>query len=113
VTIQAGSSFWRRPGTRLGWWAVGLGATFVALFIINSAVFMPVFSTTQNEQLSWVSRTLLPFYGIFMALCGLASGVAGLVAVLRKHERSWLVWLTLLPGAFMLLFILGELLVPH
>jgi hypothetical protein len=60
---------------------------FLALFIINSAVFMPVFSTTQNTQLAWISRTLLPFYGIFMILCGLAAGVVGLVAVIREHER--------------------------
>ncbi|MBI2976565.1 MAG: hypothetical protein HYY33_06400, partial [Chloroflexi bacterium] len=29
------------PGTRLGWWSVGLAATFVVLFIINATVFMP------------------------------------------------------------------------
>jgi hypothetical protein len=56
---------------------------------------------------------LLPFYGIFMMLCGLAAGVLGLIAVIRKHEHSWRVWLTILPGAFVLLFVLGEFLAPH
>jgi hypothetical protein len=55
----------------------------------------------------------LPFFWIFMLLCGIAAGVAGLIAVTRKNERSWLVWLTTLLGAFALLVTLGELLVPH
>lgn len=33
----------------------------------------------------------LPFYGIFMLLCGLGAGVVGLMAMIRNHERSWLV----------------------
>ena len=104
------SSLWQRPGTRLGWWAVGLAATFVVMFMINSIVFMPAYQDAAN---AWWRQTLLPLYGIFMMLCGLAAGVVGLIAVTRKHERSWLVWLTILPGAFMLFLILGEFLVPH
>ncbi len=61
----------------------------------------------------WWTQTVLPFYGLLMVVCGLASGITGLVAVLRQHERSWMVWLTLLPGAFMIFLLLGELLVPH
>lgn len=106
MTDLTSSSLWRRPGTRLGWWAVRLAAAFVVLFIINSAVFMSL-------QEGWWTQSLLPFYGIFMILCGLAAGVIGLIAVIRKHERSWLVWLTILPGAFVLFLLLGELLVPH
>lgn len=56
---------------------------------------------------------LLPFYGIFMLLCALAGGICGLIALIRQHERSWLVWLTILPGAFIVVFLLGEFLVPH
>jgi hypothetical protein len=48
-----------------------------------------------------------------MLLCGIAAGVVGLIAVIRKNERSWLVWLTILLGAFALLVTLVELLVPH
>jgi len=64
------------------------------------------------EDVSW-RQTILPFYGILMMLCGLATFVVGLIAIIRSYERSWLVWLTLLPGASALLFVLGELLVPH
>ena len=105
------SPFVRRPNTQLGWWVVGLAGAFVVLFIINSAVFMPLFS--HSGPYDRFSQTVLPFYGIFMLLCGLSAGIVGLVAVLRQHERSWLVWLTILPCAFVLFLLLGELLVPH
>jgi len=101
------SHFTEKPHTKLGRWAVGLGILFVVLFLINSFVFMPTSSDAPWRQV------VLPFYGIFMLLCGLAAGVVGLIAVIRQHERSWLVWLTLLPGLFVLFFVLGEFLVPH
>jgi len=101
------SHFTEKPHTRLGRWAVGLGILFVVLFLINSFVFMPTSSDAPWRQV------VLPFYGIFMLLCGLAAGIIGLVAVIRRHERSWLVWLTLLPGLLVLFLVLGEFLVPH
>jgi len=44
---------------------------------------------------------------------GLAAGVVGLMVLIRKHECLWLVWLAILPGAFVLFLLLGEFLVPH
>jgi hypothetical protein len=111
VTALKRSPFFRRPTTRLGWWALRLAGVFIVLFIINSAVLMPIFS--YSSSLDWFSSTVLPFYGIFMLLCGLSAGIVGLIAVIRQHERSWLVWLTILPMAFVLFLLLGELLVPH
>ncbi len=107
MTTHSSSTFLQRPSTRLGWWAVGLAAVFMAMSIINSVVFMRL-----PENVPW-RQTVLPFFSIFMMACGLASGVVGLIAVIRKHERSWLVWLTILNGAFMLFLLLGEFLIPH
>jgi hypothetical protein len=86
---------------------VGLGAAFVVLWIINPTVFMPT-----AVLIPW-HQVVLPFYGIFMMLCGFAAGIVGLIAVIWRHERSWLVWLAILPGLFVLFFVLGEFLVPH
>jgi hypothetical protein len=90
----------RRPGTRPGWWSVALAAAFVVLFIIDLAVFLP--STAGWRQ------AVTPFYGIAMMSWGLVAGVVGLIAVIRRHERSWLVWLALLPGLLALATVLFE-----
>lgn len=95
------------PFTRLGWWALWLGIAFLVLMTINSAVFMRL-----PEVTSWWA-VLLPFYGIFTFLCGLAAGILALIAVIWKHERAVLVWMTMLPGLFVIVFLLGEFLVPH
>jgi ATP/ADP translocase len=95
------------PVTRHGWWAIGLMALYTVLSILNMAVFM---RETFSEQ---VTRTILPFYGIFMLLCGIACAIIALVAIIRKKERSILVWICLLPGLFVLFLVFGELLFPH
>lgn len=95
------------PGTRLGWWAVALAGLFILLFLINSFVFMPTASDA-----AW-RRVVLPFYGIFMMLCGLTAGFLGMIAIIRQQERSILVLLTLLPEFFVLFFLLGEFLAPY
>lgn len=99
--------FFAKPHTRFGEWAVWLGAVFVVMFLINAFIFMP---TSGNA--SW-RHLILPFYGIAMLLCGLASGALGFFAAVRQHERSWLVLLTLLPGLWVLFMLIGEFLFPH
>ena len=99
--------FGDKPHTRLGWWAVWLAAAFVLMFFVNSFVFMPT-----SSDAPW-RHAILPFYGITTLLCGLASGIIGWIAVLRNHERSWLVLLTLLPGLWVLFMLVGEFLFPH
>lgn len=101
------SPFLKRPSTKPGWWAVGLAIAFIVINIVNSAIFMRL-----SLGVPW-RQTILPYYGIIMMLCGLAALVVGLLAIIRKHERSWLVWLALLPGVFALLFVLGEFLLPY
>jgi hypothetical protein len=110
MTVQGKSSFLQRPATRLGWWAFGLLAAFVVLFLINSFVFMRM---PALEPQPWWRQALLPFYGIFMLLCGLASGVFGLIALFRSGDRSWLVWLTITPGVWVIFMLVGELLFAH
>jgi hypothetical protein len=107
MSVQASSTFWQRPGTKLGWWAVGLAVAFVVMYVFSAAVIWRLHTNTPWQM------AVLPIYGILMLLCGLASGIVGLIALIRKHERSWVLWLTILPGAMMLFLLLGEFLVPH
>lgn len=86
------SHFLGIPHTKPGWWAVGLAVASVA------------------GILAW---SILPGGAWFGFLCGLAGGVIGLTAIIRQHERSLLVWLTILPLAFVIFFLVGEFLFPH
>jgi hypothetical protein len=86
------SHFFGLPRTKLGWWAVGLAAASIVLI------------------LAW---SVLPGGAGLGFLCGLAGGIIALVAVIRQAERSWLVFLSILPLFWVLAFILGEVLVPH
>ncbi len=95
---------WGLPITRLGRWAVSLAAAFVVLYAIDAALLMRVPAVAP-----WL-RSLLTFYGIVMVLCGLAAGVLAVAALLGRRERSWLVWLTLLPAALIILLLLAEVL---
>jgi hypothetical protein len=97
--------FLARPATRLGWWSVALASSFVAMFIINAAVFMRL------AEAPW-QHIVLPCFGIAMVLCGLAAGVTAATAIVPKGERSWLVWLPLLPCVLVLFLVLGEFLGP-
>ena len=92
MTNASGSSLWKRPGTRLGWWAVGLAAASIVL------------------NFAW---SILPGGAMLGFICGIAGGVLALVAVIRRHERSWLVFLSILPLLGVLFFLLGEFLFPH
>ena len=88
------SSFFESPHTVLGWLSVGLTVLFTALFVS-------------------VTNDFLKFSGLLTITFGVIAGVLSLITLIWKHERSWLVWLMLLPGMFAILFALGEILVPH
>lgn len=88
-----------RPQSRLGWWAVGLMAAYVVMYVMTMVVIALRFS-------------LPPIFGILMLLCGFSAGTAGLIAIIRQHERSWMVWLTLFPLLLVIFLLIGEFLVP-
>lgn len=99
--------FFAPPRTRLGWWSAGLFAAFVLMFLVNAFFLMPA-SIDAGP-----TRILLIFFGLAMLACGLASGIISLLAILRRGERSWLVWLPLLPAFWVIFMLLGELVFPH
>jgi hypothetical protein len=70
--------------------------------MINAAVLLPAPGVVPWRE---------AFVGIVLLVCGLGGGIAALIALIRRHKRSALVWLALLPGLFVL-FMIGEFLVP-
>jgi hypothetical protein len=81
------------PTTRLGRWAVGLGAANAVLV------------------LGW--RLMGPLGGFPGFVCGLAGGFVALVAIFRRGERAFTVFAAIVPLVFFVLFVLLELTVGH
>jgi hypothetical protein len=102
----------KMPSTKLGKWSMWLGAAFVVGFIINNAL-VGIFGTSTSEAMRSFSRTYLPYWGIALMSVGLVSGLVGLVAIVKQKERSLLTLLTLIPTAFVIVFVAGEFLLPH
>jgi hypothetical protein len=76
------------PKTHLGWWAVGLAAAFFP-FVFAAAA--------------------LPSAAAIGFVCGLASGVAALMAIIRDRERALTVLVALVPLVIAVAFLLVQL----
>ena len=86
------------PHTRLGWW-VGLAGTSLVLIAFSFIVFQVL---GENLVLLLLSFLLaVPTAGV-PTLVGWAGGVVGLIAVLRRGERSGLVWVAIVLGLVLL-----------
>jgi hypothetical protein len=93
---------WRRfltlPKTRLGWFSVVLTAVFLLY------LFTPTIGVSALEAEN------LPVIGLFMFGVTLAAAATGLMAVLRRGERSILMIFPVFIGLSVLSMEIGELL---
>jgi len=90
-----------RPLTRIGWWAVGLEAVFVALV---SAMIL------WGSRARWGLNPPADILAGATALSAIAAGVAGGIGIFRRGERTLALFLILFVGALVLVFSAGELL---
>lgn len=81
---------------------------FVSWFVLNQTILGFV-----QQQPDVLPRTLLIIQGILGLGLGALAGVLALIAIVRRHDRSVLVFVAALPLAFVVFFLAGELLVPH
>ena len=100
------------PTTRTGRWSMWFAFTFLVMYGINSLVFLPL-SFVSDPTVNAFRMSVLPFWGIAMMAMGAIAGVVALVAIVRQRERSWIVWATIFPLVFVVIFLAGEFLVPH
>lgn len=85
------------PATKLGWVAVGLALAGVA-----AAAFGFIVGAVLNAGGPWTINFMLPLLAM-----GIAGTVCAVVA-LAKGDRSWAVWLAVVPGLMTLLLLIGE-----
>lgn len=81
------------PKTALGKWATGLGISFIIMMAAKMTIRFP-----------------LPTFSI--AAFGLAGFVVGILALIKK-DFSPFIFLSILVGVVITLWILGELIYPH
>jgi hypothetical protein len=60
-----------------------------------------------------ITSGFLQFSGLLTMVLGVGAGILTLVAIIWKRERSWLLWLLLLPGLFAIFFGSAEVLFSH
>ncbi len=101
----------RLPSTKLGKWSMWLAVTFFIGFILNNA-FVGIFGRSEGAMRRF-SETYLPYWGIALFMVGFSAGVCGLIAILKYKERSVVNLLAIVPSVFVILFLLGEFLLPH
>jgi hypothetical protein len=98
----AASGFY--PGTRTGWWAVGLVIVF---FVFLKFLFI-LGAQTGHDRGTFFSDPMMAFALLGTATSGIAAGAMALVAM-RKRARSIIVFLAFLQGVFVLWFTIGAL----
>jgi hypothetical protein len=79
------------PATAAGWWAFALEIAFVGLFVAGLAVNSASMQTALWGRLGFVSDVML-FATPVALLASLVGGVLAVSSLVRKRERSILVW---------------------
>lgn len=104
------------PKTTLGKWSLGLIVAMPVLFFIGGSFTNLLYESVSagNTIMDDIARR--PALALTM-LAGIFSGIlaftTGLIAVIRQRERTQLVYVTIIIGALLMLFLAGEVLSPH
>lgn len=98
-----------RPQTRVGTWSGYFLVTFVVLY----AIFFGLAASGQTGGETFSDNLLLAIPGLAGDVAAVVSGLLGAFAVFRRGERSVTCYLAMGIGALLLVFLAGELLVPH
>ncbi len=97
------------PHTKLGKWSVGLIIGFIVLLL----VFYGLVLSGQRGGEKYFDNLILAIPFTLAGLCGIAAFITGILAVLMKRERTILVFLAIAIGAFVIIFLSGEIISPH
>ena len=100
------SSFTGLPQTRTGWWSIGLAITFMALF----GLWLLYVQATPMSRPTFFSDPLHAVLILSAATAAIIGAIAGALALVAKRERSFMILLSVLLGAFVLYWTIAELL---
>jgi hypothetical protein len=97
------------PRAKLGKWSVGLIAVFFLLF----AVFWLFFASGQRGGDTFFSNFFLAIPMLLAGMSGIFAFFTGIISIIKKKERSILVFLSTLIGFFILFWCFSEVIFPH
>jgi hypothetical protein len=97
------------PKTCLGKWFLGLIAAFFIFFAMNQIL---VVSGQQGRE-TFFSNLLLAIVVSLAGISAISAFFTGIISIIKRKERSILVFLATVIGFFVLSFVLGEFLFPH
>ena len=104
------------PLSSLGKWSVVLIIVMPLLFILGASFTNSLYKSVPSGDTILADIALRPALALTM-LAGMASGIiafiTGLLAILTKKEKAVFVYLSTLIGAFLVIFLIGEILFPH
>lgn len=110
------SHFKENPKTKITWWAMGFGLALLLspmMLGIFAAAVRPILDSLIGEGIS----IRLSFVVLFMVLAIAVGAMSTSILSFRKGERSWAMWLGLIPAslgvAFWVFMIVGEFVFPH
>jgi hypothetical protein len=104
------------PKTPSGWWSLGLVVTMPVLFFIGALFTNLLYKSVPAGGTILKDIAVRPALALTM-LIGMGSGVSafiiGLISIIRQKERALLVYVAVLIGALLIIFLLGEVLSSH
>ena len=90
------------PKTLLGRWSVGLAIP--SLFLSTYQIWV---------RLGRLASLIATYLNMAFVIAGMAAFVIGLISIIKRKERSILVFVALALGLLCWFFVLGEFLFPH
>lgn len=94
---EALSKFRDRPRTKAAWWSMGLGLSALFLLLVSSAL--------PDAGLTWGELNVGPAVLLILGISALVTGISAY----RSGERSFVLWIGLVPGILFGLLLIAEL----
>jgi hypothetical protein len=94
------------PRSGLGWWSISLAVTFVVLFLLW---WLYVTRWRPVARPTFFSDPLHACLLLGAAAAGITGAIVGVLALVLKRERSFMILSSVLLGAFVLFWTIGSL----
>ena len=104
------------PISLLGKWSVGFIIVMPLFFIAGMSFADSLYKSVPSGETildDIIKRPALSLTMLAGMLSGILGFISGLMAIIRKKDRSVLVYISSIIGALFVIFLIGEFLFPH